>query len=293
VLDPGNLDTGDLPPRGSPVAQTFNEITPNMAYGFGGTLGLLLGNESLELTGYYLFNRQSSTDRTSQGQLDALFTGTPLGFEGDNGLWLQADRVRTTMSTTLWNIEMNYRWGNVGFPDCNLLFGVRYMEFRDGLRVYTGDDDVSFLDVNGQPDRARQATYNVQTWNRILAPQLGCDLTRQPCHWLSLGVMAKGAWGVDFSYTKFGLERGDGLIGFAVKRNNATVFTQLYELNAYLEFHLLERCRLRGGYIALWLVDLPMSQDQFDFNLTNPSGRKDTHGSVFFHGPMAELQFLF
>ena len=65
-----------------------------------------------------------------------------------------------------------------------------------------------------------------------------------------------------------------------VKRNGATVFTNLYELNAYAEVHLTERCRLRGGYTAMWLVDLPVAQDQFDFNLLNPMGRNNTHGSV-------------
>jgi hypothetical protein len=287
------LDTGNPPPLGPPVAQRFSDITPKMAYGFRATAGLLCGDNSLELTGFYLFNRQSSVDTFQQGLLDLPFSGTPLGFEGDNGMWLQADRVRTTVSTTLWDAEVNYRCCNPGYPGCELLCGVRYMEFKDGLRVYTGDDDLSFFDAFGQPDPHRQATYSVQTWNRILAPQLGVDLTWQPFCWLSLGAMGKGAWGVDFSDTKLSLTRGDGFTGFNVQRNNPTVLTQLYELNGYIEFNLTERCRIRGGYTALWLVGLPMSQDQFDFNLLNPSGRRDTHGSVFFHGPMAELQFLF
>ncbi len=296
ILDPQNLDTGDFPPPGSPVGQRFIDITPNMAYGFRGTVGLLWGSESFEVTGFYLFNRQSSTDLTQQGQLDVPFAGNPripLGFEGDNNLWLQADRVRTTMSTTLWNAEANYRWSNPGFVDCDLLFGVRYMEFKDGLRIYTGDDDVTFLDINGRPDPTRQATYSVLTWNRILAPQLGFDMTCTPCCWLTLGASAKGAWGVDFNSTQFALTRGDGLEAFNIHRPGPTVFTHLYELNAFVEVHVTERCRIHGGYTALWLVDLPLAQDQLNFDLTAPLGKKDTHGSTFFHGPMVELQFLF
>jgi hypothetical protein len=293
LFDPQNLDTGNAPPPGSPVAQRFNDITPNMAYGFRGTVGLLCGCDSFELTGFYLFNRQSSTDLTAQGQLDVFFFGTPLGFEGNNGLWLQADRVRTTMSTTIWNTEANYRHSNPGFVDCDVICGVRYLEFKDGLRVYTGDDDVTFLDVNGRPDPLRQATYSVLTWNRILAPQLGVEMTKNPCCWLTLGATAKGAWGVDFNSTQFSLTRGDGFEGFNIHRPGPTVFTQVYDLTGYVELHLTERCRIHGGYTALWLVDLPMAQDQFNIDLTNPRGKKDTHGSVFFHGPMVELQLLF
>lgn len=287
------LDTGNPPPPGSFIAQRFSEITPDPAYGFRGSAGFLWGNQSLEFTGFYLFNRQSSIDTTQQGMLDLPFTGTPLGFEGNNGLWLQADRVRTTMSTTLWDSEVNYRYSHPGFSGCEVICGVRYLEFKDGLRVYTGDDDLTFRDVNGNPDPRRQATYGVLTYNHILAPQLGFEMSCQPCCWLTIGGWAKGAWGVDFSDTKFNLTRGDGFTGFDVKRNNATVFTNVYELNAYAELHVTEKLRVRGGYMALWLVDLPVSQDQFDFNLLNPTGRNNTHGSVFFHGPSVELQFLF
>ena len=67
----------------------------------------------------------------------------------------------------------------------------------------------------------------------------------------------------------------------------------LYELNGFVDFHLLERVRLRLGYNAMWFVHMANVTDQYDFNLQNTNGLNNQSGSVFFHGPMAELQFFF
>ncbi len=51
--------------------------------------------------------------------------------------------------------------------------------------------------------------------------------------------------------------------------------------------------KLRAGYQAFWLVDVTTSQDQIDFNLANKAGTQNHTGSIFYHGPMIEMQFLF
>ena len=67
---------------------------------------------------------------------------------------------------------------------------------------------------------------------------------------------------------------------------------QVYELNACLDFHLLERMRIRFGYQALWAVGVSTPATQFSFDLSNQGFRKADQGSAFWHGPIAELQFL-
>ena len=66
-----------------------------------------------------------------------------------------------------------------------------------------------------------------------------------------------------------------------------------YEVSAYVEFWVWERCRVKGGYMALWAVDLSTVTGSVDFNLANPQGRRFTDGSIFYHGPMVELELLF
>ena len=77
------------------------------------------------------------------------------------------------------------------------------------------------------------------------------------------------------------------------KRARRGYFSQVYEVNAFLEAHLSDRIRLRAGYDLLWLVDIKVAQDQLDFNLANPQGQDNRHGNVYFQGPTVEFQLLF
>jgi hypothetical protein len=60
-----------------------------------------------------------------------------------------------------------------------------------------------------------------------------------------------------------------------------------------LDFYLLERMRIRASYNLLWLVNVPEAKSQIDYDLLSPNGSRADHGSIFFHGPMIEMQFLF
>jgi hypothetical protein len=50
---------------------------------------------------------------------------------------------------------------------------------------------------------------------------------------------------------------------------------------------------VRAGYDLLWVVNVPVAKDQIDFDLSNPAGMRNDHGTQFFHGPQIELQFMF
>jgi hypothetical protein len=107
-----------------------------------------------------------------------------------------------------------------------------------------------------------------------------------------VGGIAKAGAGPNIININTFLTRGDGFVGFNNRHNTASL-GQVYELTGFFDFHMLERLRFRAGYTAMWLVDVATASDQVDFNLANPYGRRNTHGSAFFHGPQMELQFLF
>jgi hypothetical protein len=293
LLDPQNLDTGNPPPGSPPFLQHFSDIDPRFSAGPRGTLGYVFdGNQAIEVSAYYLFETNSTIAAAIPGRIDSFFINPPLGFEGDNGLWLQADRMTTTLSSTLWSAEANYRCCDVAITGAELIAGVRYLDLDERLTNLTDDDGLVFPLANGQPDPTRVATYMVRTHNHLVAPQLGFEWERCLTCWLDLGLMAKGAWGVDFVDLDRQLVRGDGFLGFSSHRSE-TQFAQMYELNAFVDIHIVERCRVRLGYTTLWFANMANVSDQFDFNLQNTDSFNSRNGSVFFHGPMVEFQFLF
>ena len=108
---------------------------------------------------------------------------------------------------------------------------------------------------------------------------------------MSLGFGGKAAFGANFLDQRTSLLRGDGFVGFNNTRNDVQ-FSHAYELNAFVDFHVLERARIHLGYNAMWLVNVVDVGDQYNFNLRD-SSLGSGNGSVFFHGPVAQLEFLF
>jgi hypothetical protein len=293
VVDPQDLDTGIIQPGvHHDIAARFNDVIPTMTGGVRATIGYLCNDQSIELTGFYIFQKTATLDTILRGRLDAFFFNPPLGFEGDNGLWTQADRVTTTLSNLVGNLELNYRRWNVATTGLEVILGLRFFHVEESLGVFTDDDGLTVVDVNGNPDPRRQATYGVDVTNNIIAPQFGVEYNLGVLKWLSVGSSAKAAVGPDFIHVRTSLVRGDGFKGFDTSRN-AIRLSSIFDLGAFLDVHLTERLRFRAGYNAIWLVGFATSIDQLDFNLANPTGQKRYDGSTLFHGPMLELQFLF
>src|SRR5579872_1395907 len=92
LVDNGSmgLDTGLPGMNDALLAQRFKDMVPGMNWGLRGTAGMLLGDRAIELSGFTIFQRAASQEVDAPGLLNLFFTNPPLGFEGDNGLWLQA-----------------------------------------------------------------------------------------------------------------------------------------------------------------------------------------------------------
>jgi hypothetical protein len=294
-----SVKVGTVPAPNSPTAQNFDDITPNMAFGPRLTLGVLAGTDIVEVTGYFIPNNSHTNERTDPGRIFAFFTNAPPGFGGDNGLFAQDDRISTTLQNQIGNVELNYRYSDVGVNGLELILGLRYFDVFERLGT-TVDQNGVLAPANAQTGASNPldvATYTAGTHNRIIAPQLGVEgnwgcQDKGPFSWLSLGVMAKGAWGVNIVSDEHSLVRGDGFTGFDVERSD-NIFSMMYEIGAFAEIHITERMKVRAGYNALWVLHVDAVVDQYNFDLSKPQGNVNHDGSVLYHGPMVELQLLF
>jgi hypothetical protein len=293
VLDPQNLDTGVHPPTPSPVILDGSNLGEFMHWGGRGTLGVQWENHAFEVSGWGVVGGKNAFTRTMPGQIDVLASTTPFGFSGDNGLFLQADRARIEKYWKMYGAEVNYRVADPALTDFELIVGARFIYLNETFTLSVDDDAISAPRADGTPDPLRQAVYRVESKNFIVAPQLGFEWSH--CTYIpgvTAGITGKGAWGLDFPTYHNQLTRGDGFNGFS-KSNNATAFTHVYEVGAFVDFHLLERMRVRAGYQALWLLNVANVQDQIELNFGNTEGPRKTTGDLFFHGPLLEIQLYF
>jgi hypothetical protein len=297
--DPLGIDTGLPIPFPSPpdiVIARPGDVNPHMAFGPKATFGWLFNDEAIEITGFWIPGEGAVRDFTLPGQINVPFFNPPLGFEGNNGLWLQADRLRTTFHSGFWNAEVNYRRWNLAVNGIELILGVRYLNLREDLTIFTDDEGVVRPDIFGRPDPRRQATYRVNSINQVVAPQFGGEYSFPafctPVGTFSLGASAKVALGVNFVDRDYSLKRGDGFPGYRLHRKNIA-FGQIYDASAFVEWHILEKFRVRAGYNVLWVGTVSWPDRQLNFDLSAQGQTPRDSSMSFYHGPTVELEFLF
>jgi hypothetical protein len=291
-FDPSNIKNGLVSANNLPTVQNLDDIPQDWNVGPKLTVGYVWQNEQIEVTGWWIPSFKNNTFTQAPGMLDLPFHNPPLGFEGDNGMFTHADQVVSTFKSNTWNGEINYRYTDAAIMDAQLILGIRYLDLYETLGIFVGDDDLTFPGPNG-PDPTRQAYYQIQTHNRIIAPQIGfeCGLPCTP--YFTFGINAKAAMGVNFAEVHTTLVRGDGLVGIDAKRNEVVPWAGIYEAGAFIDFNASDRIRIRVGYTGMFLVNVAPASDQIDFDLSHPQGHNDIHSTIFYHGPMAELQLLF
>jgi hypothetical protein len=296
VRDPGsnfpnipvNVDTGNGPGPGAPTIADFNNIHPNMMGGVRTTIGWREGDHAFEVAGYYLGRTTSSHTTSVPGTLDLPFAGfpSPIGFQGNNFLWLQADQVIQQLQTQLASVEANYRFTTA--PGFDFLFGVRYIDYQERYSITTADDSLVVQPVNP----TQVATVGANVHNRLVGAQFGFEGTVPVVERFCVGFNAKGVWGPNFLHRDYFVERGDGFQG-PNSHADHIFFSHAYEINLFADVLLWETIKLRAGYQAFWLVNIPEAHAQINFNPGNPFGTANNTGSAFFHGPVVELQIAF
>jgi hypothetical protein len=293
TTQPHQLDTGILPiPIHAAAITSWNDINPDMRFGPTATVGWMWGSNAIEVTGYYLPDQSDSSTTILTGGLFVPFIHPPIGFEGDNGLWSQADVVKLRLVSNTTNAELNYRCWSSAFTGPELILGARYFAADERVQIYTGDDDLTVRDINNLPDPLRQATYSFRTKNRLIAPQAGFEWNQCVLPCLTLNVMGKVALGPNLEEGIWSLKRGDGFEPLRGKQHE-TVFSELYELGAFADVIMLERMKLRFGYSALWFVNVAGAVEQVNYDLNAQGTNHNNHGSIFYHGPTVQFQIMF
>ncbi len=293
---------GTLPSPLAPAIQQFNDIHPDMDWGARATIGVLAGTDIIEITGFFDPNKSVSNTAADPGRIFVYLTNAPTGFEGTNGLFRQADLVTTTLQSQVADAEVNYRYSDIGVGGLELILGVRYFDVFERLGTTVNQNGLlaPLNPILGISNPVDVATYTVGTHNHIIAPQLGFEGNWGPqqlgCFswlgWLSGGLAVKGAWGGNAVTDTHSLIRGDGLLGFSTEKSSV-VFSQLYEVDAFLEIHITERCKVRAGYDLIWALHIDSVTQNYNFDLSKPDAKPNHDGSALYQGPMIEMQFLF
>ena len=289
---PGPTDSGLPPTLGATANANYNSISPSMNWGVMATLGCLVDNQSFELTGYYLPQNTSESNIVSPGSLNVPFTNMPIGFEGNNGLGAQADIINIQQSIALGNLEANYRQTGWALREFELILGVRYFNFTGGTNMYVSDDGATFISQStGQSDPALAANYLTQAFNNMVGPQIGFEYGTAIWRGISFTSEWKTAFMANFIERNMSFNRADGYNAFSIGKST-TNYAQLFSMNFNLEWNVLERMKIRGGYNMLWLCGVAQSSDLIDFNIGNPTINTQLR-SAFFQGPTIEFHFLF
>lgn len=286
LRDPlGTGDSSVLPPRNSAIAFDFHDVDPRPIYGIRGTFGYRYGPHAIELTGFFMPHNTTTHVVGQPGRLDVPFILPPLGFEGNNNLWLNADRVEARYAADFGNIEFNYRAAALGGIDC--IVGVRYVDYKDFFGIRTDDDGITL-----GPDPLNVADYRVSSHTHFIGPQLGFECAHHCCSdHVAMGLVAKGAWGINFNDVNVDLERGDGLSRSA--RRSQEIFSQVYELAFFADCYTCDQVKVRLGYHLYFLSNFPQAHEQVGFDLSNLTGHRRDQSLVFWHGPMIEVGVQF
>lgn len=292
------IDTGGEPIGILPILFPLDRVHPLLQGGVRATVGYLFATEAVELTGFYIPYKTEFGQVIDQGRLFIPFgppNFTPLGFEGNNGLWRQADYARISYTGGLASAEANYRRWNAGLNHVELILGVRYLYMQERIDIYA-DDEFFVRDIFDRPDPLRAATYTAGTRNNYLGLQFGGEYSTPIPHeklsWIWFTLMGKTSLGANFIERTWRLTRGDGFGSFDIHQNTI-MLGSVNEGMAGVDIHILERLRFRAGYTAIWALGFSSADRQIDFNFQTQGQRGTDRTSILWHGPMAELQFLF
>jgi hypothetical protein len=289
VQDPASQESGTSPGPRAPSALTFGQVTPHMEMGVQAALGFRSGPRALEVSGFYVPRSAVSTFLNDPGRLALPFSAfpAPFGFTGTDSLWLDVDSVSATLDQQMASIEVNYRsqWSHW----FEAIVGVRYFDLREDFSVVTDDDSRTAQQRRAPPDPRRVANYSIRTQDHIIGPQFGFEMEKWMVPGLALGLTSKNLVGANFLEVSQTLTRGDGFSGPNGSRYQSQV-SAVFELNLHLTWDINFHTRVRGGYSALWLVNVPEAVEQINFNPNVAGGSPNDHGSIFYHGPTVYLQ---
>jgi hypothetical protein len=273
----------------SPNPVDLQAVPMPFLIGVRGEAGINFGVGVLELSGFYLFNQNTSYSASGyvnplpfaplfNSQVNFANFPTPAGF--NPALWSTTNanfQVTLNYALAVGNVELNYRMPI--FDRAVLLLGLRYFDISEHL-------DIQTLDAAGTTD------YAVGTRSRVFAPQIGFEYELPLIRNVSLEFTGKAAGGPNFFYVVHSLSQGNGPDGPGSDTNGVQL-SGIFEFGLFANIWLTDHVRLHVGYEAMFVVNAPEAQSQVNFNTTIGAGTQDYHGGYFFQGPAVELMWMF
>jgi hypothetical protein len=274
-------------------ALTTHDIDPDYFWGVRATFGYLFDDSAIELTGFYLPQEQTTAlVGTLPGGFTLPFTNSPPSLLGPTGVGLlsRADAVSESLQTTMADAELNYRWWSRSTTEWEGILGFRYMNVQERANV-TASSVVTGLTSGMVDTGSLVGVYMARANNNLLLAQTGFEWELPVKSWLTVGLIAKGSIGADYANITTRLGDGAGNVSSTARRDDWG-FSSADEFTAYIDVVQFDKIRLRVGYTAMWLLGVAEGFQQLNFNLSSAPA---THngGSIFYHGPMLELELLF
>lgn len=288
-------EAGQGPPSLDFVANNHNpnDIGQHLQFGVYASVGYMGQSSALEVSAFAIPDSDTNNTTSAFRQVNGVFINPPPGFEGDAGLFRQGDFIQTTQKTLMAGAEMNVRWFDRATTGIEPMVGVRYLYVQDRFNLFF-IDNLRLNPVAPIPRALNAVNYSSRVVHNFVGPEVGFEYQWNLFGWqgVVVGLNAKSALGVDSADVTVALRREDGLVAFRSDRSRHS-FAAVSEIAAFLDVYLLERFRLRGGYHMLFLNNFPEAVDQISLDLSQPQGRIDNTGHIFFHGPSVQFQLLF
>jgi hypothetical protein len=291
VTRPSTDGDGDSTLGFNPVVFDLNGLSPRLNQGLQFALGLQEADNGVmwEIGGFYISNSQRRSTFLLPGRLDSPYINPPIGFEGNLGLWTNADFMQVTFNNSVWSGEANARFFGVCWKglDINYLVGLRYIKLYERMSHFTIDDDIQF----GIDDPFTRATLNWKGENDMFGAQVGFSLIQRFSNFLSVSYDQKVAFLANASQASQSLVRGDGFVGYDVSHTSWR-FGQAYEGGLYLDV-AGGNFRVRAGWDLKIYTGVSAADRQFTYDLQAGPNMHRTSGTILYHGPSASVEFVF
>lgn len=267
---------------GEPMLST-GSLQPAVALG----MRTFLGRRTADEGGYeagYLGVYGMTANRTITGPGDLAVAGP---VSGDVLPFADAETVNASYVSSLNSAEVNAftsRDGDRGFVDW--LAGLRYVNLAEQGRL-------GFTCCTNEPLGPFHANYDVTTTNNLIGGQLGGRGRRSWDRWALEGWAKAGVFAniENQSQSPIVDPTGTTTVVRDARSSGGTSTAMVADLNASLVYRLNDVWGVRAGYNTIWIGDVALAPNQWDFGRSLDSGRTlSSDGFVFLHGANLGLE---
>ena len=243
------------------VVQKFDDMPMNVNFGPSGGIGFRWDGGAFDLGGYYLPPKDSAI--TDFGAVNSAIPNVTAS--------AAAGFFRTTLTSSLGNYEANFSSSSTAWQGPEWLLGVRFLDLEEKLRFQGGN------------------TYTVRAFNRIVGPTVGVQYPAWVCGSCALLLYGKATWGWNMLHAD-GSTVTAGVV--AEESDNRTFFSHIYEVGFTFDVQISDPLRLRLGWQGLWALHVAEAVKQIG-TATGDLLSTNTQGSILYHGPMFQLEWVF